>query len=188
MKEAHATPFRIAALGLALLLPGCITVHIHQAPTEIETPTEAARRMLQEAPHHRDGRRKLRRRPQRVPEQPMSKTVIGGIGVIEVEKLRPVAFPPYVRTFPSIDPWGHPYLFLSTGQNYAVISTGADGVLNDMALIERIVVVLKTPGISIEQVRSECFEAESIFSSGVFLQWPGNFAHMCRESEVSWQR
>jgi Type II secretion system (T2SS), protein G len=35
--------------------------------------------------------------------------------------------PIYIRTLPTIDPWGHPYLFWSNQYAYAIVSYGVDG-------------------------------------------------------------
>lgn len=35
----------------------------------------------------------------------------------------------YIKDLPVLDPWGRPYYVLSTGKAYAIISAGADGIL-----------------------------------------------------------
>ena len=45
---------------------------------------------------------------------------------VTFEELPPLLEPVYVRVLPRVDPWGTAYAYVSDGQNYRIVSAGAD--------------------------------------------------------------
>jgi hypothetical protein len=76
--------------------------------------------------------------------------------------------PIYIRQLPIMDPWGHPYLFWSNTQSYALLSYGVDGLPDypyatwGQADFEAV-----TAGAS------TLIGPDVIFVNGQFRQWPG---------------
>ena len=75
--------------------------------------------------------------------------------------------PTYIRVLAKIDPWGHPYLFWSDSQHYALVSLGPDGLPDHpypswgLADFE-----------ALHTGPSTRFGQDIIFFTGEFVQWP----------------
>jgi len=76
--------------------------------------------------------------------------------------------PIYIRQLPIMDPWGHPYLFWSNTQAYALLSYGVDGLPDHpydtwgQAEFE-----------AVSTGASTLIGPDVIFVNGQFRQWPG---------------
>ncbi len=82
-------------------------------------------------------------------------------------RIETVVEPTYIRALPTVDPWGHPYLFWSDTTHYAFVSYGPDGISDfPYATWGR------TEFDSIHTGPTTRFRADILFVSGEFVQWP----------------
>ena len=75
--------------------------------------------------------------------------------------------PIYIKTLPTVDPWGNPYLFWSDTQHYGIVSYGPDGVPEypyaNWGLTEF---------TSLHTGPTVRFGQDLLFVDGAFVQWP----------------
>jgi general secretion pathway protein G len=80
-----------------------------------------------------------------------------------IEELEPYVAPYYFRTPPGRDGWGNDLIVQSTPEEYVLLSTGRDGLLDE------------------SQVggATNTYDSDIVFSNGSFVQWPEGKQH-CR--------
>jgi len=84
-----------------------------------------------------------------------------------VTRIEPVVEPIYIRSLPTVDPWGNPFLFWSDTTFYVLVSYGADGVPDfPYASWGRAEFAAMHAGPTTR------FGADLVFSNGDFVQWP----------------
>jgi hypothetical protein len=83
---------------------------------------------------------------------------------VAFEELPPLLEPVYVRVLPRVDPWGTAYAYVSDGQNYRVVSAGAD---KRFAWDSR-----RLDLQNVETRPMGDLEADLIFQNGSFIQFP----------------
>ena len=73
----------------------------------------------------------------------------------------------YIRVLPTVDPWGHPYLFWSDTTHYAFVSFGPDGI-SDFPYASW----GRTEFDAIHTGPTTRFGADIVFANSEFVQWP----------------
>jgi len=68
--------------------------------------------------------------------------------------------PIYVRELPTLDAWGQPLMLWSDGENYRVVSMGADGTFDAEWSGE----------VAAGRTRNE--NDDIVFADGQFMRWP----------------
>jgi len=86
-------------------------------------------------------------------------------GIATIEVVRDQLEPVYIRTLPTTDAWGNPYLFWSDGGHYVIISLGSDGV-------EDVAYDATDPTSGLKGGAARRYESDIVFSDGQFHQWP----------------
>jgi type II secretory pathway pseudopilin PulG len=76
--------------------------------------------------------------------------------------------PTYIRSLPRVDGWGHPYLFWSNGKKYAVVSVGADGILDQ----EYLEAGEATSPFGGNPVATPDPNGDIVFADGQFVRYP----------------
>jgi len=76
--------------------------------------------------------------------------------------------PIYIRQLPIMDPWGHPYLFWSNTQSYALLSYGVDGLPDHPYDLWG-----QSDFEAVATGASTLIGPDVIFVNGQFRQWPG---------------
>jgi hypothetical protein len=89
--------------------------------------------------------------------------------------------PDYTRQVPTLDPWGHPYVFRLEGQDpshYVILSAGADG---DFQTTEEETLRLACHGVDLRSERGAQDDpaADLVYIDGTFLRWH-NLEHEAR--------
>jgi hypothetical protein len=84
--------------------------------------------------------------------------------VVAFDALPPLLEPVYVRVLPRVDPWDTPYFYVSDGQNYRIVSAGADRRFDSASR------VLETG--EREPTPTDDPDADIIFQNGTFRQFP----------------
>ncbi len=181
MEHKFRAAFLIFSAGAVCCLDSCVSIYIAPPPAEftvLETEVEKGRRALADMRSIGTGIESYAVDTNRYPEIPGA---VLSIGRFELKPLPELAtqLKTYIRSMPIVDPWGHPYLYCSSGQAYAVVSTGADGVVTDPVTLGRLLdsVASSTP---VEPVRSSCLEHEIVFASGQFIAWPQDPVKRCQ--------
>ena len=108
------------------------------------------------------------------------------VGPITLHRATDLATPlrVYCRAASGIDPWGHPYLYWSSGQHYAFICLGSDGKVTQQELI---VSTIQTVGREKSRIglglvapsSFECLEEDILAADGQFVRLPMTRVHEC---------
>lgn len=83
---------------------------------------------------------------------------------VSFAELEPLLEPTYIRDVPRVDPWGTPYEYIADGNNYRIVSAGADRRFE--------------PGSRLLDVRqqpprvTDDLDADIIFQNGNVIQYP----------------
>jgi hypothetical protein len=104
--------------------------------------------------------------------------IAGPLEFAHVERLEP-ALKNYARHLSPEDPWGSPYLYWTSGDNYMVVSTGSDRVIRDQTALATIANMMEKHQVFIRHKYNECLQDEIIFSGGQFLQSPNHASKEC---------
>jgi len=98
--------------------------------------------------------------------------------VADMESLRKLVEPTYVRHMPEKDAWGHPFVYVGTPdhQQYRIISAGADGTFEQRAM------PMPPSADAKVQVRlTDRYEDDLIFENGQFVQVPRDIVERERD-------
>ena len=82
---------------------------------------------------------------------------------VDFSELATLVAPTYIREVPQKDVWGTPFLYIGTGENYRIVSAGADKRF-DWNARQMDPNAVPTP--------SESLETDLIFQDGTFIQYP----------------
>src|SRR5215213_12034254 len=84
--------------------------------------------------------------------------------VVDLQGLQGLLVPTYLRTMPEKDPWGTPYVYVGNGEQYRIVSAGADKRFEWSAR--------QFDPNEMEPRISEDADADIVFQDGRFTQYP----------------
>ncbi len=89
------------------------------------------------------------------------------------------------KDLPVVDPWGNPYLYWSSGQDYVLVCQGSDGTLTDRALVQMVIHwEAGSEGHGVDNLGPlpplKCSAQDIICGDGLFLRYPKGPLGDCR--------
>jgi hypothetical protein len=96
----------------------------------------------------------------------------------DMESLRKLVEPTYIKHMPEKDAWGHPFVYVGTPdrQQYRIVSAGADGTFEHRAI------PMPQSAVAKVEVRlTDRYEDDIIFENGQFVQVPRDIAERDRD-------
>lgn len=88
--------------------------------------------------------------------------------LVPIDAVTAMLEPVYIKTAPRTDPWGFPFLFVSDGKHYLIVSHGSDGTLEETYTLDGFIL-----GAGKTRGRGPVPRPEDdlVFCDGSFAQW-----------------
>src|SRR5262245_443172 len=170
-----------AIVMLLACLMSCVSIYVAPQPASsglLETDIEKARRALADLRAIGTAIESYAVDNNRYPVVSGSSMKVGRFDLQTASKLAGQIQPIYIRSLPQADPWDRPYLYWSSGKDYVVLSTGADGAITDASRLGGILESVASSAPP-DATRSSCLEDDIVFAAGSFVAWPKDPVRRC---------
>ena len=166
------------SLAAAVLASACINVNVTVPPSEeVESDVQRVRRAIAEM---RNVAVTLEVSLVEDSVYPRAEDGDVSVGRFSLTPLTRIADKlPRGTRIPSVDPWGHPYLYWSSGTQYLVLSTAADGRLDEPSRVETFLAAAGGRTAS-PPVYTSCVEDDLVLVNAQLVQYPNRTVRQCR--------